>query len=133
MLTAFLCHEFPDILMIYLGCEIVFVTGHKPDEGGSDKESEDRVEESQKSQALIAIIPDQCHSDEEKINFLRSLCPWSSDYQAIVGIVAEMMVSSCRCFTCIRLITQDISSPLESLLFTATPLIASHGIEIATT
>ena len=107
--------------------------GSKPDEGGSGKESEDKVGESQRNQALTDITPDQCHSDEEKIEFLRSLCPWSSDYQAIVGIVAEMMVSSCRYFTCIRLITQDITSPLESLLFTDTLLIAFHGIGIATT
>ena len=40
------------------------------------------------------VTPQQCKSDEEMLKFLRSSNPSNNQYQAIVGLVSQMKVSS---------------------------------------
>ena len=54
----------------------------------------DLSEEMDQNQDLAHRTPAQCHSDEEKIAFLRSLCLETEDYQAVVDLISQMEVSS---------------------------------------
>ena len=77
---------------------------------GKGKNREDEEEEVDKSgrkggggesddgEESIGVTPDQCHTDEEKFTFLRSLLPRKKEYQAVVDILAQMKVSWHYCF-----------------------------------
>lgn len=64
--------------------------GRKPEEEEDEDKDSDRGEE--------VLTPDQCHSEGEKIRFLRSLVHANGDngkeYQEIIDILAQMRVSS---------------------------------------
>jgi hypothetical protein len=61
-------------------------------QGESDSEQE---KDSQSQEDQDGPTPDQCHTDQEKIDFLHSLCQWSNDYQVVVGAIAKMKVGFC--------------------------------------
>jgi hypothetical protein len=70
------------------------------DKGGS---SSSGVDEDEDSARLVKKVssPDQCHTDGEKIGFLRSLVGTDGKvYQAIVSIVVQMRVSICSILGC---------------------------------
>ena len=59
----------------------------------SDVESK-QAHGSMGNQDLVELVPAECVSVEEKHHFLQSLCPWSKDYQGVVGAVTQMVVCS---------------------------------------
>ena len=67
---------------------------HPNEDDADDKQSEDQAQDSPRTQTVAEVTPNQCHTDEEKMDFLRSLCLWSDDFQAVIGAVAQMVVSS---------------------------------------
>ena len=52
------------------------------------------------------VTPHQCKSDEEMLKFLQSSNPSNNQYQAIVGLVSQMKVSSHQCFIYIQAVAE---------------------------
>jgi hypothetical protein len=114
------------------GAENLKQKGSNADEDSNDKDAEEAGESTEELDP-INPPPNQCHTDEEKIKYLQSVHILDVNYQAVVNMVAQMMVSLWQSFVYTGLITEGISSPLVPLQLLNILLVASHGIGAVST
>lgn len=86
--------------------------GDPEEKEGSEEEPRPEAKgqpgESNEDQDAPYLTPSHCHSDQDKISFLRTLAPNNQSYQSIINILAQMKVRPLYCLTGIWLTVRNI-------------------------